>query len=118
MRFLVVEDNSVDRHLIVSMLKKLGHQVDISETATDLVERVAKDNYTAVILDIVMPELDGFKALRQLRSNPATAGQYVIFYSSKKTAVEINYGIKRGGANDYITKPVTEAVLQQALEKV
>jgi two-component system chemotaxis response regulator CheY len=65
-----------------------------------------------------MPEQDGFKFLRQLRLNEATSDQYVILCSSKKTPVEINYGIKRAGANDYLTKPVTPESLEQALKKL
>ncbi|MDJ0530938.1 MAG: response regulator [Xenococcaceae cyanobacterium MO_207.B15] len=118
MKFLVVDDSSVDRRFIVSMLEKMGHQADACRDTTDVLEKVAKENYAAVILDIVMPEQDGFKFLRKLRTNPATAKQYVIFCSSKKTPVEINYGIKRAGANDYITKPVTPESLEEALQKV
>jgi twitching motility two-component system response regulator PilH len=118
MKFLVVDDSAVDRHLIVSILEQLGHQVDTCQDTNNLQKKVAQENYAAVILDIVMPQQDGFKCLRELRLNPATAKQYVIFCSSKKTSLEINYGIKRAGANDYITKPVTQESLEQALQKV
>jgi twitching motility two-component system response regulator PilH len=118
MRFLVVDDSSVDRHLLVSILEDLGHQVDAFRSTSGVLEKVAQGSYAAVILDIVMPEQDGFKFLREMRLNPPTANQYVIFCSSKKTPVEINYGIKRAGANDYITKPVTKENLEQALQKV
>ena len=118
MKFLVVDDSAVDRHLIVSMLEKIGHQVDTCPSDDNLLKRVEKGNYTAVFLDIVMPQPDGFKCLRKLRLNPATAKQYVIFCSSKKTPLEINYGIKKAGANDYITKPVTQESLEKALQKV
>jgi FixJ family two-component response regulator len=50
--------------------------------------------------------------------NPATANQYVVFVSTKKTAIEINYGIKRAGANDYLPKPATREGLEQILERV
>lgn len=118
MKFLVVDDSSVDRRFMVSMLEKMGHHVDEEKDTSNALEKVAKENYAAVILDIVMPEQDGFKFLRQLRSNSATADQYVIFCSSKKTPIEINYGIKRAGANDYITKPVNQESLEKALQKV
>ena len=118
MKFLVVDDSSVDRHFIVSTLKNMGHQVDDRDSTFDVLEQIAKENYAAVILDIVMPDQDGFKFLRQLRSNATTADQYVIFCSSKKTPVEVNYGIKRAGANDYITKPVSPESLEQAIQKV
>ncbi len=118
MKLLVVDDSAVDRHLIVSMLEKIGHQVDTCQDTDDLLKKVEQENYAAVILDIVMPQRDGFKCLRRLRLNPSTSKQYVIFCSSKKTPLEINYGIKKAGANDYITKPVTQESLEKALEKV
>jgi two-component system chemotaxis response regulator CheY len=65
-----------------------------------------------------MPEQDGYKFLRELRSNPATAKQHVIICSSKKTPVEINYGLKRAGANDYLTKPLTQESLEASLAKI
>lgn len=117
-KFLVVDDSSVDRLLIVSMLEKLGHQVETCEDTTNFIKQVENQNYAAVILDIVMPNQDGFKCLRQLRLNPTTAQQYVILCSTKKTPLEINYGIKKAGANDYLTKPVTPKTLEQALKKV
>ena len=118
MKFLVIDDSSVDRRFLISMLEKMGHQVDERKDTSNVLEKVAKENYAAVIVDIVMPEQDGFKFLRELRSNSSTANQYVIFCSSKKTPIEINYGIKRAGANDYITKPVNQESLEKALQKV
>lgn len=118
MKLLVIDDSSVDRHFLVSTLKKMGHQVDACDSATNVLNQVATESYTAVILDIVMPEQDGFKFLRKLRTNPTTANQYVIFCSSKKTSIEISYGIKRAGANDYLTKPVTRESLEKVLQKV
>ncbi len=118
MRFLIVDDSAVDRHFLTSMLEALGHQVESCDSTTGVIEKVATGNYTAVFLDIVMPEKDGYKFLRELRSNQTTAKQHVIFYSSKKTAVEVNYGIKRAGANDYLPKPTTRERLEQTLQKI
>ncbi|MEM9512382.1 MAG: response regulator [Cyanobacteria bacterium P01_E01_bin.48] len=118
MRVFVVDDSSVDRHLIVSLLQDLGHQVETSETTTGVIEKISSGVYDAVFLDIVMPQQDGYKFLRELRSNQSTASQHVILCSSKKTSLEINYGIKRAGANDYIVKPVTRESLTQSLQKM
>jgi two-component system chemotaxis response regulator CheY len=118
MRFLIVDDSAVDRHFLASMLEALGHQVESCESTVGAIEKISTGNYTAVFLDIVMPEKDGYKFLRELRSNQITAKQHVIFYSSKKTAVEVNYGIKRAGANDYLPKPTTRERLEQTLQKI
>ncbi|NJR69269.1 MAG: response regulator [Synechococcales cyanobacterium CRU_2_2] len=118
MRFLVVDDSSVDRHLMTSLLEDMGHQVEVFQSTEGVLDKMKSSDYAAVILDIVMPEQDGYKFLRELRLNPSTKQQYVIFCSSKKTPIEIDYGIKRAGANDYIPKPVTRSTLEAALQKV
>lgn len=118
MKLLVVDDSAVDRHYMVSLLEKLGHEAEACQTTKGVLEKVATGTYAAVVLDIVMPEQDGYKFLRELRFHPATAKQYVILYSSKKTPIEISYGLKRAGANDYLTKPVTQESLQQVLQRV
>ncbi len=118
MQFLVIDDSSTDRIYLVSLLEKLGHQVDAAASTEGVLERIATGSYTAVFLDIVMPDQDGYKFLRSLRSNSATADQKVIFCSSKKTPLEVDYGIKRAGADDYLTKPVSQESLQQILQKM
>jgi twitching motility two-component system response regulator PilH len=117
--FLVVDDSNLDRHFLVSLLESLGHQVDACENSIGLVEKVQAGGYHSVFLDIVMPgQDDGYKLLRKLRANPMTAHQHIIFYSSKSTPLEVSYGMKRAGADDYLTKPVTLEQLAAALQKV
>jgi two-component system chemotaxis response regulator CheY len=118
MRFLIIDDSSVDRHALASLLESLGHGVDQCASPTDALEKVEQGQYDLVFLDVVMPEQDGYKFLRTLRLNPKTASQYVVFCSSKKTPLEINYGVKRAGANDYLTKPVTRDSVGQILDRV
>jgi len=117
MRFLIVDDSAVDRHFLKSLLEEMGHQVESYESTTGVFDKIATGNYSAVFLDIVMPDKDGYKFLRELRSNQITAEQRVIFYSSKKKSVEVNYGIKRAGANDYLPKPTTRERLEKTLQK-
>ncbi len=118
MRFLVIDDSSVDRHLLTTLLQELGHEVETANQTEGALARLKEGNYAALFLDIVMPQQDGYKFLRALRSDPDVGDQRVIFYSSKKTSIEINYGVKRAGADDYITKPVTREALVQALQKL
>jgi CheY-like chemotaxis protein len=118
MRFLIIDDSSVDRHALASLVEGLGHQVDQCDSPADALGTIEHGKYDLVFLDVVMPEQDGYKFLRTLRLNPATASQYVVFCSSKNTSLEINYGIKRAGANDYLTKPVNRESITQVLEKI
>ncbi len=118
MRFLIIDDSSVDRHALASLLEILGHTVDQCASPTDALNTIEHGKYDLVFLDVVMPEQDGYKFLRSVRLNPPTANQYVVFCSSKNTTLEINYGIKRAGANDYLPKPVNRESVAEILEKM
>jgi CheY-like chemotaxis protein len=118
MRFLIIDDSSVDRHALASLLEILGHSVDQCDSPTDALNTIEHGKYDLVFLDVVMPEQDGYKFLRSVRLNPTTSNQYVVFCSSKNTSLEINYGINRAGANDYLPKPVSRDGVNQILEKM
>jgi CheY-like chemotaxis protein len=118
MRFLIIDDSSVDRHALASVLEVLGHEVDQCSSPTDALNTIESGKYDLVFLDVVMPEQDGYKFLRTVRLNPKTANQYVVFCSSKNTSIEVNYGVKRAGANDYLPKPVSRESVERILEKI
>ncbi|WP_013322119.1 response regulator [Gloeothece verrucosa] len=118
MKFLIVDDSNVDRHLLSSLLHELGHETEVCSDTEGVIDKLSQGQYNALFLDIVMPNQDGYKFLRALRSNDSTAKQHVIFCSSKKTVLEINYGIKRAGADEYLVKPVTKETLTEVLQKV
>lgn len=118
MQFLIVDDSSVDRQFLSSLLKEMGHYVEAYESTAGVVDKLSTGNFACLFLDIVMPEQDGYKFLRELRTNEDTSGQNVVFCSSKKTPVEIKYGLRRAGANDYITKPVSRERLAEVLRNL
>ena len=118
MQFLVVDDNSVDRKFLSSLLEEMGHHVETCDSTAGVANKLSTGRYDCLFLDIVMPQQDGYKFLRELRTKEETAEQNVIFCSSKKTPVEIKYGLRRAGANDYITKPVSRERLAEVLGKL
>jgi PleD family two-component response regulator len=118
MRFLIIDDSSVDSHALASILEMLGHEADRCTSPLDALSIIEAGKYDLVFLDVVMPDQDGYKFLRTMRLNPNTASQYVVFYSSKKTPLEVNYGIQRAGANDYLPKPVSHEGIERILAKI
>jgi CheY-like chemotaxis protein len=118
MQFLVVDDSAVDRQFLSSLLEEMGHRVEACDSTDGVVDKLSTGQYACLFLDIVMPEQDGYKVLREIRSNHETAAQNVVFCSSKKTPVEIKYGLQRAGANDYVTKPVSRERLVEILQKL
>ncbi len=118
MKILIVDDSSVDRHFLKNLLEGLGHEVEAVENTRGILDKLSGHEYNIVFLDVVMPEQDGFKFLREIRANPSTKEQYVVLYSSKGTPLEVNYGLKRTGANEYLVKPATKDKLETLLATV
>ncbi len=117
-RFLVIDDSATQRHLLASLLQDLGYTVDLCESTVGALDKIINNHYTAVFLDIVLPDQDGYRFLREMRSHHQTANQYVILYSTKTTKLEIEYGLKRAKANDYLPKPVSRESLSDVLRKL
>lgn len=116
--FLIIDDSATQRHLLSSFLQDLGHTVDICESTSGALDKITRNRYAAIFLDIVLPDQDGYKFLRELRSHDTAGDQYVILCSTKSTKLEIDYGLKRAKANDYLTKPVSRESLSMALDKL
>jgi len=117
-RFLIIDDSATQRHLLTSFLQDFGYTVDACESTTGALEKIINNHYAAILLDIVLPDQDGYKFLRELRSHQQVGDQYVILCSTKNTKLEIDYGLKRAKANDYLTKPVSRESLSEALLKL
>jgi two-component system chemotaxis response regulator CheY len=118
MQFLVIDDSALDRQFLSSLLEEMGHHVETCDSTDGVIDKLSTGNYSCLFLDIVMPNQDGYKVLREIRANQQTAGQPVVFCSSKKTPVEIKYGLQRAGANDYITKPISRKRLAEILQQL
>jgi CheY-like chemotaxis protein len=114
---LVIDDSAVDRYHLVSLLKSLGHEVDQCAEPNAVMELIAIKPYEIIFLDVVMPDFDGYRLLRNIRFNPMLSNQYVVICSVKKTPLEINYGLERAGANDYLPKPATREGLEDICQK-
>ncbi len=115
---LVIDDSAVDRYSLVSLLKSLGHQVDQCDDPNNAIDLITTKDYKVIFLDVVMPDLDGYRLLRNMRLDPATKSSYVVLCSVKKTPLEINYGLERAGANDYLPKPATRESLEHVFQRL
>ncbi|HHC71353.1 MAG TPA: response regulator [Thiotrichales bacterium] len=116
-RVLIVDDSPTEIHVLKSILEKNGYDV-VSATSADSGIALAKSEQPDLILmDIVMPGMNGFQATRQLSKAPETASIPVIIVTTKDQETDRVWGLRQG-AKDYITKPVEEAELVSKIRAV
>ena len=116
-RILVVDDSPTEVYKLVTMLEKNGHEALQADNGADGVALAKKELPDVILMDIVMPGLNGFQATRQLAKDAATGHIPIIIVTTKDQETDKIWG-KRQGARGYLTKPVGEAVLMQALAEV
>jgi len=111
---LVVDDNEMNRDILSRILLRRGHRVLLAANGREALEMLAAQPFDLVLLDILMPELDGYEVLERLKASPAHDGLPVIFISAFDDLPE-KIKAFRAGAVDYITKPFqAEEVLARA----
>lgn len=114
---LIVDDSPTELFRLKAMLEKHGHNVITAENGADGVALCRQEKPDVVLMDIVMPELNGFQATRQLSKDPLTSEIPVIIITTKDQETDRVWGLRQG-AKDYLTKPVEEKVLLRTLTKV
>lgn len=117
-KILVVDDSPTELHMVIDILNR--HKVPEIITATNGLEAVAKsaeEMPDLILMDVVMPEMNGFQATRKIKKNPGTAGIPVVIISSKDQETDKVWG-KRQGADEYLTKPVNEKELIKVMESL
>jgi twitching motility two-component system response regulator PilH len=102
---------------LTAMLEKHGHEVLKAENGADGVALARQEKPDVVLMDIVMPGLNGFQATRQLSKDAATQHIPVIIVTTKDQETDKVWG-KRQGARDYLTKPIEEDTLVRTIESV
>jgi twitching motility two-component system response regulator PilH len=103
-KVLVVEDSLTQREIIREVLEQSGLETSIAHDGIEALEQLEEYRPDVIILDIVMPRLNGYQVCRKLKSNPQTKDIPVIFCSSKDQELDLYWGIKQG-ADAYLVKP-------------
>ncbi|MEM7771167.1 MAG: response regulator [Cyanobacteria bacterium P01_A01_bin.37] len=112
---LVVDDSRAEQRLIEAILRTTGHAVSIvdsAEQALDWMKRAVPD---VLVLDVIMPGINGFDLCRRLRSNPVTENIPIVFCTSKDQDFDRFWGLRQGGAA-YVTKPFAPNELIDAVK--
>ncbi|NER23836.1 MAG: response regulator [Symploca sp. SIO1B1] len=101
---LVVEDSPTQQRMIAELLIKDGISVVVADDGLKALERVKEQNLDLVVLDIVLPKMNGYEVCRRIKSNSETQNLAVLMCSAKKEEFDRYWGMKQG-ADAYIVKP-------------
>ena len=116
-RVLIVDDSPTETYKMSSILSKHGYEVLTAENGEDGVSVARQQLPDVVLMDIVMPGLNGFQATRQLSRDVSTRNIPVIIVTTKDQETDRVWG-QRQGAKGYLTKPVDDKLLVQTIEDV
>ena len=116
-KILIVDDSPTETHILSQMLDKNGYQVVTAESGEAGVEVAKKELPDLVLMDVVMPGLNGFQATRQLKKEATTAHIPVVIVTTKDQETDKIWGMRQG-AKDYLTKPVQEESLINTIQAI
>lgn len=114
---LVVDDTPTNRQILSVFLKKLGHTVDLAVDGADAVAKFTATAYDIVIMDVMMPVMDGYEATRQIKALCRDRWVPVIFLSALDKDESLVTGLDAGG-DDYLPKPVNFVILEAKLRSL
>jgi len=104
-RILIVDDSPTERHVLNDMLTKAGYEVVASDNGEDAILKARTVKPDLILMDVIMPGLNGFQATRAISKDPATRMVPIILCTGKTQETDKIWGLRQG-ARDYIVKPV------------
>ncbi|MFZ3208080.1 MAG: response regulator [Geobacteraceae bacterium] len=113
-RILVVEDEESLLKLESILISSKGYSVTGVMDGRSALEEIAANKHDLVLLDIMLPEIDGFEVCRQIKAGPETRHIPVVMLTAKKSAEDVKRGMQVG-ADAYITKPFRSAKVMEVI---
>ncbi len=114
-RILLVEDNPINQRVALLMLDSLGYHVALAQDGIDAVNHVARHHYDLILMDCLMPEMDGFEATRRIRAAAGYGAQVPIIAMAASVFPKDRQACFDAGMTDYLSKPVREPQLKDKL---
>ncbi|MCK5720686.1 MAG: response regulator [Thiomargarita sp.] len=113
---LIVDDSPTDAYLVKNMLEECGYQTSQAENGEEAIQKVKEIKPNLVLMDVVMPGLNGFQATRKITKNPETSNIPVVIISSKNMETDKAWA-KMQGAKDFLVKPIKADILLATVKK-
>ena len=115
---LVAEDNPVNQKVVLRMLEKLGHRVDVVPNGGEALKALELLSYDMVLMDIQMPVMNGFEATGEIRRREEVTGRHIpVIVMTSHALLGDPEKFLDAGMDDYVTKPVQPAELAAAIAR-
>lgn len=116
-KILIVDDDIDSLKLIGLMLQRQGYDIVAANNGAQAFSKATSDRPDLIILDVMMPDMDGYEICRRLRANPVTQGIPIIMFTAK-TLIDDKVAGFEAGADDYLTKPTHPAELASRVKAI
>ena len=114
---LIIDDSPTDVRVLATLLERAGHNVTAVDNAEEGIQRVRAAPPALIIMDVIMPGINGFQATRTLSRDPATASVPIVMITTKALETDRVWGLRQG-ARAFITKPVVERELLTCIHQL
>jgi signal transduction histidine kinase/DNA-binding response OmpR family regulator len=119
LRILVAEDNLVNQKVALAMLGKMGHQVTIANNGVDAIALSGDGEFDLILMDVQMPEIDGFEATRQIRRRELGGRRHLPIIAMTANAMDGDRErCMASGMDDYISKPINSQSLAETISRL
>ena len=112
---LIIDDSPTDVRVFTTLLEKSGHRVSSATSAEEGITRAKRERPDLVIMDVIMPGMNGFQATRALSRDTDTSSIPILIVTTKSMETDRVWGLRQG-AKDFLTKPVTAQELLSRIQ--
>ncbi|MGI9277889.1 MAG: response regulator [Endozoicomonas sp.] len=116
LRILIVEDNPVNQHVTGKLMEKLGFSFVLAENGRDAIFKLESQEFDLILMDLMMPEMDGIETTRLIRSSDSAYASVPIIALTANVLPSIERTCRDVGMNDFMDKPVTYARMKALLD--
>ena len=119
LRILLAEDNPINQKVAQRMIEKRGHEVEVAEDGEEVLAALERGTYDLVLMDVQMPEMDGFEATAAIRRKEKTTGDHMPIVAMTAHAMKGDRGLcLSAGMDGYVSKPLTADKLFETIERL
>ncbi len=117
-KILLAEDNSVNQLFAVGLLEKRGHKVHVASNGREAIDAVTREDFDLILMDIEMPDYDGFEATKSIRATEAKSGKRVPIVALTAHALKgFREACLSAGMDDYLAKPIRISELMRVIDR-